>query len=101
MCGIIAQAIGEGCGQEVEKDWRNGLRKKDASLMETTLFGAALGGSCKFVALGIENIRWNRFEETSGVILFGLICGELARDAAFLEGVSDCRVDFLVRGEST
>jgi hypothetical protein len=50
--------------------------------------------------LGIENIRWNRFEETSGVILFGLIFGELARDAAFLEGVSDCRVDFLVRGES-
>jgi hypothetical protein len=52
------------------------------------------------MALGIENIRWNRFEETSGVILFGLIFGELARDAAFLEGVSDCRVDFLVRGES-
>jgi len=52
------------------------------------------------MALGIENIRWNRFEETSGVILLGLICGELARDAAFLEGVSDCRVDFSVRGES-
>ncbi len=68
--------------------------------MEATLFGAALSSSCKFVALGIENIRWNRFEETSGVILFGLSCGELARDAAFLEGVSDCRVDFLVRGES-
>jgi len=52
------------------------------------------------MALGIEDIRWNRFEETSGVILFGLGCGELARDAAFLEGTSDCRVDFLVRGES-
>jgi len=52
------------------------------------------------VALGIEDIGWNRFEETSGVILFGLGCGELARDAAFLKGMSDCRVDFLVRGES-
>lgn len=68
--------------------------------MEATLFGAALSSSCKFVALWIEDIGWNRFEETSGVILFGLSCGELARDAAFLEGVSDCRVDFLVRGES-
>jgi hypothetical protein len=76
------------------------LRKKDASLVETTLFGAALSSSCKFMALGIEDIRWNRLEETSGVILFGLSCSELARDAAFLEGVSDCRVDFLVRGES-
>ena len=64
------------------------------------MFGTSLSSSCKFMALGIENIRWNRFEETSGVILFGLIFGELARDAAFLEGVSDCRVDFLVRGES-
>ena len=64
------------------------------------MFGTSLSSSCKFMALGIENIRWNRFEETSGVILFGLSCGELARDAAFLEGVSDCRVDFLVRGES-
>ena len=46
MCGIIAQAIGEGCGQEVEKDWRNGMRKKDASLVETTLFGTTLSSSC-------------------------------------------------------
>ena len=64
------------------------------------MFGTSLSSSCKFVTLGIEDIRWNRFEEASGVILFGLSCGELARDAAFLEGVSDCRVDFLVRGES-
>ena len=76
------------------------MGKKDAALVKATLFGTSLSSSCKFMALGIENIRWNRFEETSGVILFGLICGELARDAAFLEGVSDCRVDFLVRGES-
>ena len=68
--------------------------------MKATLFGASLGGSCKLVALGIEDIGWNRFKETSGVVLFGLSCGELARDAAFLEGMSDCRVDFLVRGES-
>jgi len=52
------------------------------------------------MSLGIEDICWNGFEETSGVILFGLSCGELARDATFLECVSDCRVDFLVRGES-
>ena len=76
------------------------MGKKDAALVKATLFGASLGSSCKFMALGIEDIGWNRFEETSGVILFGLSCGELARDAAFLEGVSDCRVDFLVRGES-
>ena len=68
--------------------------------MEATLFGTSLSSSRKFVALGIEDIGWNRFKETSGVVLFGLSCGELARDAAFLEGVSDCRVDFLVRGES-
>jgi hypothetical protein len=65
------------------------LGKKDAALVETALFGAALGGSCKLVALGIEDIGWNRFKETSGVVLFGLSCGELARDAAFLEGMSD------------
>ena len=76
------------------------MGKKDAALVEATLFGAALSSSCKFMALGIENIGWNRFKETSGVVLFGLGCGELARDAAFLEGLSDCRVDFLVRGES-
>ena len=96
MCGIIAHAVREGCGQEIEKDWRDGLGEKDAALVEATLFGASLGGSCKLVALGIEDIGWNRFEETSGVILFGLNCGELARDAAFLERVSDYRVDFLV-----
>ena len=100
MCGIIAQAIGEGCGQEIKKDWRDGLGKKDAALVKATLFGTSLSSSRKFVALGIEDIGWNRFEETSGVVLFGLSCGELARDATFLEGVSDCRVDFLVRGES-
>ena len=76
------------------------MGEKDAALVEATLFGTSLSSSCKFVALGIEDIGWNRFEETSGVILFGLSCGELARDAAFLERVSDCRVDFLVRGES-
>ena len=53
------------------------------------MFGPALGGSCKLVALGIEDIGWNRFKETSGVVLFGLSCGELARDAAFLEGMSN------------
>ena len=89
MCGIITQAIGEECGQEIKKDWRDGLGEKDAALVETTLFGASLGGSCKLVALGIEDIGWNRFQETSGVILFGLSCGELARDAAFLEGMSN------------
>lgn len=89
MCGIITQAIGEGCGQEIEKDWRDGLGKKDAALVEATLFGASLGSSRKLVALGIEDIGWNRFKETSGVVLFGLSCGELARDAAFLEGMSD------------
>ena len=89
MCGIIAHAVREGCGQEIEKDWRDGLGKKDAALVKATLFGAALGGSCKLVALGIEDIGWNRFKETSGVVLFGLSCGELARDAAFLEGMSD------------
>ena len=46
MCGIITQAIGEGCGQEIEKNWWDGLGKKDAALVEATLFGAALGGSC-------------------------------------------------------
>lgn len=61
MCGIITQAIGEGRGQEVEKAWRDGLGKKDAALMKATLFGASLGGSCKFMALGIEDIGWNRF----------------------------------------
>jgi len=100
VCGIIAQAFGEGCGQKIKKDWRNGLGEKDAALVEATLFGASLGSSCKLVAMGIEDIGWNRFKETSGVVLFRLSCGELARDAAFLEGVSDCRVDFLVRGES-
>ena len=100
MCGIIAQTIGEACGQEIKKDWRYGLGKKDAALVKATLFGASLGSSCKLVALGIEDIGWNRFKKTSGVVLFGLSCGELARDATFLEGVSDCRVDFLVRGES-
>ena len=100
MCGIIAHAVREGCGQEIEKDWRDGLGEKDAALVEATLFGTSLGSSCKLVALGIEDIGWNRFKETSGVVLFGLSCGELARDAASLEGVSDCRVDFLVRGES-
>ena len=76
------------------------MGKKDAALVKATLFGASLGSSCKFMALGIEDIGWNRFKETGGVVLFGLSCCELARDAAFLEGVSDCRVDFLVRGES-
>ena len=52
------------------------------------------------MALGIKDIGWNRFKETGGVVLFWLSCGELARDAAFLECMSDCRVDFLVRGES-
>jgi hypothetical protein len=89
VCGIIAQAIDEGCGQEIEKNWRDGLGEKDAALVKATLFGASLGGSGKLVALGIEDIRWNRFKETSGVVLFGLSCGELARDAAFLEGMSD------------
>jgi len=72
------------------------LGKKDAALVEATLFGTSLSSSCKFVALWIEDIGWNRFEETSGVILFGLSCGELAWDAAYLEGVGVCRVDFLV-----
>jgi len=45
VCGIITQAIGEGCGQEIEKDWRDGLGKKDAALVEATLFGASLGSS--------------------------------------------------------
>ena len=89
MCGIIAQAIGEGCGQEIKKDWRDGLGKKDTALVKATLFGAALGSSCKLVALGIEDIGWNRFKETSGVVLFGLSCGELAGDATFLEGMSN------------
>ena len=89
MSGIITQAIDEGCGQEIEKNWRDGLGEKDAALVKATLFGASLGGSCKFMALGIEDIGWNRFQETSGVVLFGLSCGELARDAAFLEGMSD------------
>jgi len=89
VCGVITQTIGQECGQEIEKDWRDGLREKDAALVQATLFGAALGGSCKFMALGIEDIGWNRFEETGGVILFRLSCGKLARDAAFLEGVSN------------
>lgn len=89
MCGKIAQAIGERCGQEIEKELGYRLGKKDAALVEATLFGASLGSSCKLVALGIEDIGWNRFKETSGVVLFGLSCGELARDAAFLEGMSD------------
>lgn len=89
MCGIIAQAIGEGCGQEVEKAWRDGLGEKDAALVEATLFGASLGGSCKLVAFGIEDIGWNRFKETGGVVLLGLSCCELARYAAFLEGMSN------------
>ena len=57
--------------------------------LETALFGAAWGGSCKLVALGIEDIGWNRLEETGGVVLFGLSCGKVARDATFLEGVSN------------
>ena len=65
------------------------MGKKDAALVKATLFGASLGSSCKFMALGIEDIGWNRFEETGGVILFRLSCGKLARDAAFLEGMSD------------
>ena len=89
MCGIIAHAVREGCGQEIEKDWRDGLGEKDAALVEATLFGASLGGSCKLVALGIEDIGWNRFKETGGVVLLGLSCCELARDAAFLEGMSN------------
>ena len=76
------------------------MGEKDAALVEATLSGPALRSSCKFVALGIKDIGWNRFKETGGVVLFGLSCGELARDAAFLEGVSDCRVNFLIRGES-
>ena len=89
MCGIIAHAVREGCGQEIEKDWRDGLGKKDAALVEATLFGASLGGSCKLVAFRIEDIGWNRFKETGGVVLLGLSCCELARDAAFLEGMSN------------
>ena len=65
------------------------MGEKDAALVEATLFGAALRGSCKFMALGIDDIRWNRLQKTSGVVLFGLSCGELARDAAFLEGMSN------------
>ena len=76
------------------------MRKKDAALVEAALFSAALGGSCKFMSLGIHDIGWNRFQKTSGVVLFGLSCGKMARDAAFLEGVSDCKVNFLIRGES-
>jgi len=89
VCGIIAQANGKGCGQEIEKNLGDSLGKKDAALVEAPLFGAALGGSCKFTALGIDDIGWNRFQETSGVVLFGLSGGKLARDAAFLEGMSD------------
>lgn len=89
MCGIIAHAVREGCGQEIEKDWRDGLGEKDAALVEATLFGASLGGSCKLVAFRIEDIGWNRFKETGGVVLLGLSCCELARDAAFLEGMSN------------
>ena len=89
MCGIIAHAVREGCGQEIEKDWRDGLEEKDAALVEATLFGASLGGSCKLVAFRIEDIGWNRFKETGGVVLLGLSCCELARDAAFLEGMSN------------
>ena len=65
------------------------MGKKDAALVEATLFGASLGSSCKLVALGIEDIGWNRLEETGGVVLFGLSCGKLAMDAAFLEGMSN------------
>ena len=65
------------------------MGEKDAALVEATLFGASLGGSCKLVAFRIEDIGWNRFKETGGVVLLGLSCCELARDAAFLEGMSN------------
>jgi hypothetical protein len=65
------------------------LREKNTALVQAALFGPALGGSCKLVALGIEDIGWNRLEETGGVVLFGLSCGKVARDATFLEGVSN------------
>ena len=61
MNGIISQAIGERCGQEIEKNFGDSLGKKDAALVEATLFGPALGGSRKFLALRIEDIGWNRF----------------------------------------
>jgi len=66
--------------------------------VEATLFGAALGGSCKLVTLGIEDIGWNRFQETGGVVLLGVGCGELAGDSAFLECRGDGGVNFLIRG---
>jgi len=84
VCGVITQTISQECGQEIEKDWRDALGKKDAALVEAALFSAALGGSCKFMSLGIHDIGWNRFEEASGVVLFGLSCGKMAWDAAFL-----------------
>ena len=63
---------------------RNALRKKDAALVEATLFGSALSGPSQFEAVGVQHIGRNRLEEARGIVLFRLCGGEVAWDAAIL-----------------
>ena len=69
--------------------------------MEATLFCAALGSSCEFVACGVENVGWNGFKKTGGVIVEGLGGGELARDIASCQCFSDGLVNGSVAGQSS
>ena len=63
---------------------RNALRKKDAALVEATLFGSALGSPSQFEAARVQHVGRNRLEEARGVVFFRLVGGEVAWDTAIL-----------------
>jgi hypothetical protein len=85
-------------GKKVSKlDW-DFLGKKNASLVQATLFGSTLGGSRKFSTLGVQNVGRYRFEKTGGVIVLGLCRCKSAGNPTFLQSVSDGLVDFLIGG---
>ena len=64
------------------------MGKKDAALMEATLFGPALSGTGELPAGGIEHVCRHGFEKTGGVVLFGMGRGQSASDAAIFQGQS-------------
>ena len=78
---------------------RNALRKKDAALVEATLFRPALGGTGQFIAPGIQNIRGYRLQKAGGIILFGLSCGQETFNATILEGLGHRLMDGLIGGK--
>ena len=67
--------------------------------MKATLPGAALGGAGQLVSLGVQNISGNRLEKAGGMVLLGLLRGQLAGGVCGLKGGGDPIMDGLIRRE--